>query len=75
MSLIISRSSTTEAGVIAHWGSSATMSLKELLVEASRCLQYRGKSRTFPSGVEIKVSNYKQIITLLWAFAVVRLSF
>ena len=44
MSLIISKSSTTEAGVIAHWGSSAPMSLKELLVEASRCLQNRGKS-------------------------------
>ena len=45
MSLIISRSSTTEAGVIARLGRSAPMSSKGLLVEASRCLLKRGKSR------------------------------
>lgn len=57
MSLIISRSSTTEAGVIAHWGSSAPMSLKELLVEVGRCLLNRGEVHR--SYFVLRVTNIK----------------
>lgn len=45
MYLIISRYSTTESGVIARRYRSAPMSLKDLIVEVSKCLLNRGKSK------------------------------